>query len=794
MQGYNHHEIEKKWQDMWEHERAHETPDHHPSKENKFILTEFCYPSGNLHVGHWYAFGVTDIYARYQHMRGYNVLFPVGFDSFGLPAENAAIKNGGDPRTWTYANIEKMRGQLRSIGARFDWSREIITSDPEYYRWTQWMFAEFFKKGIAYRGSAMVNWDPVDKTVIANEQVLPDGTSERSGALVERKEMSQWMLRITDYADQLDDDLESLDWPEDIKASQRAWIGRSKGAEIDFIVTAASGVHPITIFTTRPDTLYGVTYVVLAPEHPLVETLLEHVTNNQEVRAYQESVRSRSDLERQQSKEKTGVPLVGIYAQNPINGIQIPVWIADYVLPDYGTGAVMAVPAHDERDFAFAQKYELSIQMVIDSPIEAVPYTEHGTLIHSDEFSGMHSQEAQDAMVAKAGGKRTTTYRIRDWGMSRQRYWGCPIPIVYDPEGVPHAIPAEHLPWTLPDDVDHTPDGTAPLARSRELHERTERIFGAGWTPEVETMDTFVDSSWYFYRYLDAHNQETFCASDAMHAWMPADMYMGGAEHTTMHVLYSRFFNKALHALGHVPHPEPYTVRRNRGLILGTDGNKMSKSKGNVIDPDEQVHYVGADSVRMYLAFLGPFGVTHNYPWDTNGLVGMRRFIEKVWRLSEKIQPSDNLAPLVHTTIRDITHDMERFKFNTALSKMMILVNAAEKEGGIARHHFEILVQLLAPFAPHAAEELWRGLLDHDSSVHNEAWPLYDETLMATEEYMLPVQINGKVRAQITVPTTITEEEVLALARQHETLAQWTDGKDIKKVIFVQGKILNIVI
>ncbi len=958
---YQHLEIEKKWQQAWEAEGIDRTFDSVSGKENYYTLVEFPYPSGNLHVGHWYAFGVQDIFARYKRMSGYNVLFPIGFDAFGLPAENAAIKLGEDPKVWTYDHMKKMREQMRSIGAMFDWSREVITCDPAYYRWTQWMFNQFYKNDLAYRANTKVNWCPNDKTVLANEQVI-DGKCDRCGAEVVQKDQDQWMLRITKYADRLIDDLDALDWPNAIKESQKSWIGRSEGSEIAFELTTGES---ITIFTTRADTLFGVTYVVLAPEHALVQALKPQIKNWSEIEAYIDVTKKKSELDRQQSKEKTGVELKGLTAINPANGEEIPVWVADYVLAGYGTGAVMAVPAHDERDFEFAKKYNLPIKQVIgretgekreneqfrdggcgivfdpetqkyavakwhssyiakgrkqsislfaggvedgedmkdgvtrevieesglydfkyieqierafahyfnaakqvnrfapatcflyilnsraqkDQHLEGhenfevvwmdaneiidawnaynqdgtynhyirfmteataraielgydmtsdkktfkrTAMTEDGILVYSGDFTNMPSAEARKKITEFVGGKLVSTYRLRDWGISRQRYWGVPIPIVYDPAGKAHAVPDEHLPWLLPTDVDYTPDGTAPLARSRELKERTERIFGNGWRPEVETMDTFVDSSWYFYRYLDNKNTDQFAAPDKMDAWMPVDLYMGGAEHTTMHLLYSRFWVKALYDLGLVKEPEAYKVRRNRGLILGPDGNKMSKSKGNVIDPDDIVNRLGADTVRMYLAFMGPYGVTSNYPWDPNGVVGIRRFLERVWRLAQKATGSCPPAAL-HKAIKGITDDMEEFKFNTAISKMMILCNTWEKESVIDVQQYKELLKLLSPFAPHMAEELWH-VTGETGSIHLSLWPTYDESLIVDESFTLGVQINGKVRAEISLaadePETSVKEKVMALPE----VIKWLEGKEPKKFIYIPGKIISIVV
>lgn len=765
--GYDHTTIEKKWQEQWEAEKLYHTPDTVSGKENYYQLVEFSYPSGDLHTGHWYAFAVPDIHARYKRMRGFNVLYPMGFDAFGLPAENAAIKNGGDPKEWTDTQMERMRTQLKSMGAMFDWSREVVTCRPEYYRWTQWMFTQFLKHNLVYRANTKVNWCPKDQTILANEQVV-DGVCERCGTEVVQRDQDQWMIRITQYADRLIDDLESLAWPHAIKEAQKNWIGRSEGSEISFKlhVENSKEEHEVKVFTTRADTLFGVTYVVLAPEHELVESLKLQVQNKEEVQSYIDITKKKSELDRQQSKEKTGVELKGITAINPANGDVVPVWIADYVLAGYGTGAVMAVPQHDERDNEFAQVYSLPI---IDRPlVDKVEITK------------------------KVGGKMVSTYRLRDWGISRQRYWGCPIPIVYDPEGNAHPVPDEYLPWILPTDVDHTPDGTAPLARSKELFERTENLFGKGWKPEVETMDTFVDSSWYFYRYLDNKNEGVFADAAKLNTWMPIDLYMGGAEHTTMHLLYSRFWTKALYDLGFVSDAESYTMRRNRGLILGPDGNKMSKSKGNVINPDEIVARLGADTVRMYLGFMGPYGVTTNYPWDPNGVVGVRRFLERVWKVKEKAN-TETTAEGLDKTIKKMMLDIEEHKYNTAISQMMIVLNDWDKKAAISLDDYKTFLKLLAPFAPHMTEELWH-MLGETESIHRASWPTYNEAKTIDINITIAVQVNGKVRAELSITKDDTKEAIESAALALPKIQEYIEGKAIKNVIVVPGKIVNIVL
>ncbi len=937
--------IEQKWQQTWDEAKLYEVGDRDPSKEKAYLLVEWPYPSGNLHIGHWYAFAVPDIYARFKRMQGTQVLFPMGFDAFGLPAENAAIKRKLDPKVWTYDNMAYMRHQLKSMGNMFAWDKTTSSTDPEYYAWTQQMFTEFFKHGIAYRGKGVVNWCPGCNTVIANEQVLPDGTCERSGDMIEKREMPQWMLKITKYADRLIDDLETVNWPEHIKEAQRQWIGRSRGAEIDFTLTTG---ETVTVFTTRPDTLYGVTYLVLAPEHPLLQSAVVRgkTSNLSEVDAYIVKAKQKDEQDRlDATKEKTGVKLEGITATNPVNGETIPVFVADYVLGSYGTGAIMAVPAHDERDGEFARKFILQIKPVVSKVysdaskpatltrtgvyalikndrdeyliqhyenkdfywlagggldggeseidclkreiqeetgytdfeiirkvtesiydyesfrtqtgeavrnktiiyevklrsnktgdvsftedevrdglqlkwlkkdqiaalrpklhparielilgaihiLEGKVLTEYATLINSGEFDGLDSESAKEQIVAKVGGRMTSTYRLRDWSIGRQRYWGVPIPIVYSPEGEAHPVPKEHLPWLLPEDVDPTPTGVAPLAKSEELKRRTEAIFGPGWTPEVETMDTFVDSSWYFLRYLDNHNETALASLERQKEWMPIDVYFGGAEHTTMHLLYSRFWQKALYDLGLVTESEPYHRRVNRGLILGPDGNKMSKSKGNVVDPDEQVKFVGADTVKMYLAFMGPYE-GNNYPWDMGGIAGVRRFLERVYGLTDHISDTEGegVTRQLHKTIIKVSADIAEFKFNTAISAMMIFVNLAEKST-LTRASYETFLRILAPFAPHLTEEIWHEL-GHTTSIHLEAYPVADEALARDTSVEIGVQVNGKMRGSITVSPEAGEEEALGAARAVPTIAGKLAEGEIKKVIYIPGKILNVIV
>jgi leucyl-tRNA synthetase len=1123
---YDHKKIEQKWQKEWEKQGLHTTPDSIKGKENFYLLVEFPYPSGNLHVGHWYAFAVPDILARHLRMKGKNVLYPIGFDAFGLPAENAAIKNKLNPRIWTEKNIEYMSTQIRSMGTTFDWSREVRTIDPAYYKWTQWMFLQFFKKGLVYQKETAVNWCPVDKTVLANEQVI-DGHCERCGAQVEQRQMLQWNIKITDYADRLIDDLEQLNWPKEIKESQRNWIGRSEGAEIDFPLTIdndkkytyvilhgftsspdrprfqywkqeleklghtviipelpntnepsedeqvatalaataydentvlvgmslgavvamkvveklkkpisrlvlAGGfvdrnfkdkprnfdktfewkfdkdkirknaktvqiLHDINdnaisvqqlhelektlgidaqkfeaeephfggkkestvlmwlrptirVFTTRPDTLFGATYLVLAPEHPWVTLALQHETvlkNNAEVQKYVNKAKKKTELERQANqKEKTGVLLEGVEAMNPANGEKIPLFVADYVLGHYGTGAIMAVPAHDERDYEFAKKFDLPIVEVIqplivntkkaDSVRESRPFkernaivavikhwkedkylclqlkvndwrgfviggiedgedavaaaqreiteetgytnpqfvrelggtvhskffhmlkgenrfahftpllfqlrddeqievdekekeihdllwidadkvdsflnrddmaliwnrvkesranTEGGILINSGEFDGTQSEEAKSKIVEKVAGRLKNTYRLRDWIVSRQRYWGVPIPIIHCDTCGTVPVSDSDLPVLLPDVEDYLPtgDGKSPLAKVSSFVQVTCPSCGGEGKRETDTLDTFVDSSWYFLRYTDPKNAGEFAQGEKMDAWMPVDLYSGGAEHTTMHVLYSRFWQKALYDCGLVKDAEPYTRRMNRSLILGPDGQKMSKSRGNVIDPDEVVSKLGADTVRMYLAFIGPYNEVSNYPWNPDGVVGVRRFLERLARAGEWLA-NENVAQLdnqLHKTIKKVGDDIEALKFNTAISALMILVNAIEKSKHIGRTQYETLLRILAPFAPHLAEELWHSI-GKTSSVHTELWPEYDPALLKDETVTMAIQINGKTRSEMEIATDSNKDVVEKAAR--DLIAARLEGREVSRVIVVPNRLINFVV
>lgn len=948
---FDHASIEQAAQQKWAEMNLYEVDLADDTKDPFYLLFEFPYPSGDLHIGHWYAFALTDIYARFKRLEGKNVLFPMGFDSFGLPAENAAIKYGKDPAAWTEANMETMRAQVKSMGTSLDWSKEVVTSSPEYYKWTQWLFSKLYEHDLAYRKEAAVKWCPEDQTVLANEQVN-DGKCERCGTEVEEKFLTQWFMKITQYADRLLSDLEPLPWREDIKEAQRAWIGKSEGAKVTFPLSftkypelndwSDQDGNPagISVFTTRPDTVFGATYIVLAPEHPWVRAIWDTphddvVSNKNEIAAYVESASRKTERERLENKEKTGVRLDGVVAVNPATKEEIPVFVADYVLASYGTGAVMAVPAHDERDFEFAKKFNLPLKRVIDpvtgtkqkNPVEKgkivaivehegkvltvnwkpelggrltiggtkepdedaattamreiaeeTGYTDlelvetaeeqvhheyfahsknlecvaHTTLLHfrltsdahqeprleedekgkfeiewlskedairevkdplhryalarfltpnayggdgllrnSGVFDGRNNREAMDDIITFVGGERVTNYRLRDWLISRQRYWGCPIPIVYDPEGNAQLVPAEHLPWLLPTDVDFTPSGKSPLATSTELKERVTRIFGEGWTPEYDTLDTFVDSSWYFLRYLDPKDDHDFTDQSLLKKWLPVNRYSGGSEHTTMHLLYARFFHKALYDLALVPTPEPFDERYNRGLILGPDGAKMSKSKGNVINPDEVVKELGADAVRMYLAFIGPYNESGTYPWNLDGAAAMRKFLDRIYALRDKVsdrEMSNAEHVMIAKATRKVADDTERFKFNTAISALMVLVRDLEDAGSVSHEAYQTLLVLLSPYAPHFAEHLWEG----EGSIHQTSWPLTEEII--EEMVTIGVQVNGKTRGSIAIAPDASEEEAVEAARAAEGVAKYLEGAEVRQVIYRPGRILNLVV
>jgi leucyl-tRNA synthetase len=849
---YDPRPIERRWRQRWEESGLYTTPDHVAGRDNWYALTMFPYPSGDLHVGHWFAMTPSDAMARFRRMRGYNVLFPMGFDAFGLPAENAAIKGGLHPRDWTDANIERMRGQLKSMGAMFDWTREVNSSQPEYYRWTQWWFLQMYKMGLAYRAGAAVNWCPTDQTVLANEQVV-DGLCERCDTPVVQRFQEQWFFRTTQYAEELLRN-EDFDWPEHVKVMQRNWIGRSEGAEVSFALDTPAGDRPadpstgsgrtegerpstgsgrtdeseLRVFTTRPDTLFGVTFMVLAPEHPLVSRI---TTPEQRavVDAYVEAAARATEIERQSTeREKTGV-FTGAYCINRLNGRRVPIWIADYVLSTYGTGAVMAVPAHDERDFAFAQQYGLPIEVVI-APVDwggtslEAAYIEPGTMVHSAQFDGMSSTEAKSAITRyldeQGWGKASIVYRLRDWLISRQRYWGAPIPMVYCEQCGIVPVPEDQLPVALPYDVEFLPTGDSPLARSEEFVRTSCPQCEAPARRETDTMDTFVDSSWYFMRYPDARNAAAPVARDLADAWLPVDQYTGGAEHATMHLLYARYFYKVARDAGLVPGDEPFTRYFAQGVILGPDGRRMSKSRGNVVAPDEQVERWGADTFRAYLMFLGPW--EQGGPYDVEGIVGVSRWLNRVWSLvadppsfaasTTEAAPAGayeaaarELRSLAHRTLARVTDDLERYRMNTSLAALMELTNALQRArdesarggGAVERaawaEAIELLILMMAPACPHMAEELWERT-GHEYSVHQQPWPAADPELVHRETVQIPVQVNGRVRERIEVPVEASEAEVRVLAEAQPRIAEQLAGQEVARVVYVPGRLLNIVL
>ncbi|MBX6753173.1 MAG: leucine--tRNA ligase [Thermorudis peleae] len=812
---YHPQAIEPKWQKIWEETGIYSYTAEDPSRPKWYHLVMFPYPSGNLHIGHWYSYAPADAAARYRRMRGYNVLFPFGFDAFGLPAENAAIKRGIHPRIWTMQNIERMKQQLRTMGAMFDWTKEVITCQPEYYRWNQWFFLQFYKRGLAYRAKAPVWWCPNCQTVLANEQVIA-GRCERCGTEVYRRDLEQWFLRITAYAEELLR-FDGIEWPEQVVTMQRNWIGRSEGARIVFRTEHGD---PIEVFTTRPDTLWGATFMVLAPEHPLVEKLTTP-DRRAEVEAYVQQARRRSDIERTSTeREKTGV-FIGAYAINPVNQQRIPIWIADYVLMGYGTGAIMAVPAHDQRDFEFARKFNLPIVVVIqpvDATLDPATMTEaydgDGVMVNSGPFDGTPTAQGEairrviDWLEEQGIGKREVTYRLRDWLISRQRYWGTPIPIIYcDACGIV-PVPEEQLPVLLPDDAEFMPTGQSPLATHPTFVHTTCPQCGRPARRETDTMDTFVDSSWYWYRYLSPHYADGPFESEKVTYWTPVDQYTGGIEHAILHLLYSRFWTKALADLGLVNHREPFTRLFNHGVILGEDGEKMSKSRGNVIDPDDLVAQMGADTVRLYLMFIGPW--SQGGPWSSRGVAGVQRFLNRVWALTTETadiapdlpdgQEAKGLRRLLHRTIKAVTEDFETFSFNTAIARMMELVNELSRlrdtdvvRQPAWREAIETLLLLLAPAAPHITEELWERL-GKPYSIHQQPWPTWDPALAAEEMVEIVVQVNGRVRDRLLVPATISEAEVVEQAKASERVRPYLDNQDIERVVYVPGRLVNLVV
>ncbi len=986
MNKYNPQKIESKWQKKWQEDRLY-VAEADKNKEKYYILDMFPYPSGDgLHMGHTESYTASDIIYRYKKLQGYDVLHPQGFDSFGLPAENYAIKTGTHPRETTKVNSDNYLKQMKMLGLGHDLEHLVYTSSPSYYKWTQFLFGKFFENGLVEQKTDTINWCSSCNTGIANEQV-ENGKCERCKTEIEQREIPGWFFKITDFADSLIDDLDKVDWPRATKKNQRAWIGKSEGARIKFSIfnfqfsnndqvfnDKNSKIDELEVFTTRPDTLFGTTYMVIAPEHELIRKISfchsreggnpdqnsKHkdylcVENFDEINSYVKKAKNKTELERMENKEKTGVELKGIKAINPANGEAIPIFVADYVLSGYGTGAIMAVPAHDERDFEFAKKFNIEIKQVVaplfvgegenavrkdkenterniidviikhwkddkyycldwsksknnwksfivggiekgetieeaglreakeesgyknmkvvrriggevhshffaahknvnrypvrrncvyielldgecEKPDEEhvknhngmwveknkvmefanLPemkmywniflngekvFTDKGVLVNSGKFNDLSSDEAKKKITEFVGGEMTSNYRLRDWSISRQRYWGCPIPIVYSPEGEAKFVGEENLPWNLPEDVDFVPTGIAPLAKSKELKERTEKIFGKGWTPEVDTMDTFVDSSWYFLRYPDTENEQEFCSKEKLKRWLPVDLYIGGAEHTYMHLLYARFFVKAMKKIGLIDFDEPFAKLRHQGMVLDKDGVKMSKSKGNVINPNDMIEKFGADATRMYMMFAGP--LEDDVMFKEDGVKGVYRFLEKVWRVFNEKDLIDcgggcesidkAIPPLFHKTIKKVTEDIENLNFNTAISQMMIFVNECLRHSVLPKSAMANFLVLLSPFAPHIAEEIWEQL-GNKKSIFLETWPKYKTEMIVEEVIKIVVQVNGKVRDTLAVSADISENDVKELALGSEKIKKWTDSRKIKKVIYVKGKLISVVV
>lgn len=808
--------IDKKWQDKWAESGLYKFD---PNKEGEklYVLEMFSYPSGSqLHAGHWFNYGPVDSWARFKRMQGYNVFQPMGFDAFGLPAENFAIKTGIHPQDSTIKNIAKMEEQLKAMGAMFNWDNEVVTCSPEYYKWTQWLFLKLYEKGLAYRKKAPVNWCPSCQTVLANEQVV-DGACERCSTEVTKKDLTQWFFKITDYADELLDKLDGLDWPEKTVAMQKHWIGRSTGSQVNFKVKDRD--LNFDVFTTRVDTLCGVSYVVLAPENPLVDEIVS-AEQKESVENYKEEAKKQSDIERQSiSREKTGV-FTGAYAIHPLTGKEVPIWVGDYVLATYGTGAVMAVPAHDERDFAFAEKFNLPINRVIeakDGSETTLPFCEHGILVNSGEFDGLTTAEAKEKIVEKLAslglGEKKVNFRLRDWLVSRQRYWGAPIPVVYCEECGIVPVPESQLPVELPYDVEFAPDGKSPLAKSEAFVNTTCPHCGKPAKRETDTLDTFVCSSWYYLRYPDNKNTEAPFNPELINKMLPVDKYVGGPEHACMHLLYARFITKALRDMGYLNFDEPFTSLTHQGLILGPDGLKMSKSKGNTISPDDYIKEYGADVFRMYLMF--GFAYTEGGAWSDDGIKSVNRFVERIERIidtaREAISKGENNKTTMdkaekelnywrHNTIKSVTDDTDKLQFNTAIARMMEFINALSKYTQEKEMNLDFLkdvvsdyLRLLAPFAPHFSEEQW-SLLGNSYSIFNEAWPKFDPKALVKDEVEIAIQVNGKIKNKIMVSSDLDEEGIKAAALADEKIIASTEGKTVVKVIVIKGRLVNIVV
>ena len=800
--GYDYAQIEKKWQDIWDEKQTFAAKDDY-SLPKFYGLVEFPYPSGQgLHVGHPRSYTAIDIVCRKKRLEGYNVLYPMGWDAFGLPTENFAIKNHVHPAEVTKKNIANFKRQLKSLGFSFDWSREINTTDPEYYKWTQWIFLQLYKKGLAYKKKMSVNWCTSCKCVLANEEVV-NGHCERCGSEVIHKEKSQWMLKITDYAEKLLEGLDEVDFIDRVKTQQRNWIGRSYGTQVKFSTNIGDTFE---VFTTRADTLFGVTYMVMSPEHPLINKWADKITNMDEVTAYKQEAAKKSDFERTElAKDKTGVKISGVTAINPVNGKEVPIFIADYVLISYGTGAIMAVPAHDTRDWEFAKKFGLPIIEVVagGEDVQKAPYTEcaTGKLVNSGFLDGMSVEDAKKAiqewLTERNLGERKTNYKLRDWVFSRQRYWGEPIPIVHCDKCGYVPVPESELPLVLPnvDSYEPTDNGESPLAKMTDWANTTCPHCGGPAHRETDTMPQWAGSSWYFLRYCDPHNDKALASPEALKYWMPVDWYNGGMEHTTLHLLYSRFWHKFLYDIGVVPTPEPYAKRTSHGMILGENGEKMSKSRGNVVNPDEIVRDYGADTMRVYEMFIGDFEKAA--PWSQSSIKGSKRFLDKVWALSDKLTEGDSyraeLESAFHRTIKKVTEDIEGLKMNTAIAALMSLLNDIQGSGSINRAEFKTYLILLNPFAPHMTEELWQqaGL---EGMLNEAEWPKYDEAKCADSTVEIAVQVNGKIKARISVAADISAPDAIAAAKADGAVAAAIDGKNIIKELYVPKKLVNIVV
>ncbi|WP_394264426.1 leucine--tRNA ligase [Anaerococcus octavius] len=802
MPEYNPNAIEKKWQKIWDENKTfHSEIDH--DKEKYYALVEFPYPSGQgLHVGHPRPYTALDVVSRKRRLEGYNVLYPMGWDAFGLPTENYAIKNKIHPSKVTEDNIKNFKGQLKSIGFSFDWDREINTTNPEYYKWSQWIFIQLYKHGLAYKNEMSVNWCPSCQVGLANEEVV-DGKCERCGTEVVHKMKNQWMLKITEYADRLIDDLDDVDYEDRIKAQQINWIGRSNGANVNFNLKEVD--EKLTVYTTRPDTIFGVTYMVISPEHPILENYKEKIQNYQDVLSYQEEARKKSDFERAElNKDKTGVMLEGISAINPLSGKEIPIWVSDYVLMSYGTGAIMAVPAHDSRDYEFAKTFDMPIIPVYETENkEELPLTDinKGISINSDFLNGLNATDAKKKSIEYIEennlGEATTNFKLRDWVFSRQRYWGEPIPMVYCKEHGWNPVDESELPIMLPevDTYEPTATGESPLSEIKDFVNTTCPVCGGPAKRETDTMPQWAGSSWYYLRYMDPHNDEAIASDQALNYYSPVDWYNGGMEHTTLHLLYSRFWHKFLYDLGVVPTKEPYQKRTSHGMILGEDHQKMSKSRGNVVNPDDIIRDYGADTLRTYEMFIGDFGSTAI--WSDEGVRGCRKYLERVYNMLDLVEDgeeySKDLEVSIHQTIKKVSEDYENLKFNTAIASLMSLSNEMRSIGKITKADFRTYLILLNPVAPHLTEELWE-LAGFDGMLNQTTWPSYDEKKLVLDEFEMPVQINGKMRGKVLMDMEASEEDAISAAKSDNNIFNHLDGKEIRKIIYVPGKILNIVV